>query len=77
MLHNPQTFISVVQGPLTVFSARSRWHRNHVCLVRGEAGLGLTLRGDAPVLVAGVLLGGCAAVRLHRCMFCHTVSYRV
>ncbi|XP_056621399.1 rhophilin-1 [Triplophysa dalaica] len=48
-------------GPLTVFSARSRWHRNHVCLVRGEAGLGLTLRGDAPVLVAGVLLGGCAA----------------
>ncbi|KAA0708203.1 Rhophilin-1 GTP-Rho-binding protein 1 [Triplophysa tibetana] len=48
-------------GPLSVFSARSRWLRNHVCLVRGEAGLGLTLRGDAPVLVAGVLLGGCAA----------------
>lgn len=48
-------------GPLTVFSARNRWQRRHVCLVRGEAGLGLTLRGDSPVLVAGVLLGGCAA----------------
>ncbi|XP_057209636.1 rhophilin-1 isoform X2 [Triplophysa rosa] len=60
-LQNRVTFISVVQGPLTVFSARSRWQRHHVCLVRGETGLGLTLRGDSPVLVAGVLLGGCAA----------------
>ncbi|XP_003200825.2 rhophilin-1 isoform X3 [Danio rerio] len=48
-------------GPLSVFSARNRWTRRHVCLVRGEAGLGLTLRGDSPVLVAGVLPGGCAA----------------
>ncbi|KAK2883801.1 hypothetical protein Q8A67_017438 [Cirrhinus molitorella] len=48
-------------GPLSVFSARNRWVRRHACLVRGEAGLGLTLRGDSPVLVAGVLPGGCAA----------------
>ncbi|XP_056122427.1 rhophilin-1 [Rhinichthys klamathensis goyatoka] len=48
-------------GPLSLFSARNRWARRHACLVRGEAGLGLTLRGDSPVLVAGVLPGGCAA----------------
>ncbi|KAI2652324.1 Rhophilin-1 [Labeo rohita] len=48
-------------GPLSVFSARNRWVRRHACLVRGETGLGLTLRGDSPVLVAGVLPGGCAA----------------
>ncbi|TRY97594.1 hypothetical protein DNTS_033220 [Danionella cerebrum] len=48
-------------GPLSVFSARNRWIRRSVCLIRGEAGLGLTLRGDSPVLVAGVLPGGCAA----------------
>ncbi|XP_051953951.1 rhophilin-1 [Xyrauchen texanus] len=48
-------------GPLSVFSARNRWVGRHVCLVRGEAGLGLTLRGDSPVLVAGVSPGGCAA----------------
>uniref|UniRef100_A0A672NK23 Rhophilin Rho GTPase binding protein 1 n=1 Tax=Sinocyclocheilus grahami TaxID=75366 RepID=A0A672NK23_SINGR len=48
-------------GPLSVFAARNRWVRRHACLVRGEAGLGLTLRGDSPVLVAGVLPGGCAA----------------
>ncbi|KAK7134055.1 hypothetical protein R3I94_015797 [Phoxinus phoxinus] len=48
-------------GPLSLFSARNRWVRRHACLVRGEAGLGLTLRGDSPVLVAGVLPGGCAA----------------
>ncbi|XP_067274343.1 rhophilin-1 [Pseudorasbora parva] len=48
-------------GPLSLFSARNRWVRRHTCLVRGEAGLGLTLRGDSPVLVAGVLPGGCAA----------------
>ncbi|KAG1941859.1 rhophilin-1 [Pimephales promelas] len=48
-------------GPLSLFSARNRWARRHTCLVREEAGLGLTLRGDSPVLVAGVLPGGCAA----------------
>uniref|UniRef100_A0AAR2KHR1 Rhophilin, Rho GTPase binding protein 1 n=1 Tax=Pygocentrus nattereri TaxID=42514 RepID=A0AAR2KHR1_PYGNA len=48
-------------GPLSVFSARNRWVGRHVCLIREETGLGLTLRGDSPVLVAGVLPGGCAA----------------
>ncbi|XP_066533483.1 rhophilin-1 [Hoplias malabaricus] len=48
-------------GPLSVFSARNRWVCRHLHLNRGEAGLGLTLRGDSPVLVAGVLPGGCAA----------------
>ncbi|CAJ1059432.1 rhophilin-1 [Xyrichtys novacula] len=49
-------------GPLSVFCARSRWGPVRViCLQRGEGGLGLTLRGDSPVLVAGVVPGGCAA----------------
>lgn len=53
----------VLQGPLSVFCARARWGPVHViCLQRGEGGLGLTLRGDSPVLVAGVVPGGCAAV---------------
>lgn len=54
------------QGPLSVFCARARWGPVHViCLQWGEEGLGLTLRGDSPVLVAGVVPGGCAAVRRH------------
>uniref|UniRef100_A0A8C8BXN9 Rhophilin-1 n=1 Tax=Oncorhynchus tshawytscha TaxID=74940 RepID=A0A8C8BXN9_ONCTS len=48
-------------GPLSVFCARARWGPVRlVCLQRGEGGLGLTLRGDSPVLVAGVVPGGCA-----------------
>lgn len=53
-----------LQGPLSVFCARARWGPVHVIgLRRREGGLGLTLRGDSPVLVAGVVPGGCAAVR--------------
>lgn len=53
----------LLQGPLSVFCARARWGPVHViCLRRREGGLGLTLRGDSPVLVAGVVPGGCAAV---------------
>ncbi|XP_031138235.1 rhophilin-1 isoform X2 [Sander lucioperca] len=49
-------------GPLSVFCARARWGPVRViCLQRREGGLGLTLRGDSPVLVAGVVPGGCAA----------------
>ncbi|KAG9331558.1 hypothetical protein JZ751_018848 [Albula glossodonta] len=49
-------------GPLSVFSAKNRWGpQRQVRLVRGEGGLGLTLRGDSPVLIAGVVPGGCAA----------------
>ncbi|XP_010870761.1 rhophilin-1 isoform X2 [Esox lucius] len=49
------------QGPLSVFCARARWGPVRVvCLQRGEGCLGLTLRGDSPVLVAGVVPGGCA-----------------
>lgn len=33
-----------------------------VHLMRGENGFGFTLRGDSPVLIAGVIPGGCAAV---------------
>uniref|UniRef100_A0A3P8ZBB6 Rhophilin, Rho GTPase binding protein 1 n=1 Tax=Esox lucius TaxID=8010 RepID=A0A3P8ZBB6_ESOLU len=48
-------------GPLSVFCARARWGPVRVvCLQRGEGCLGLTLRGDSPVLVAGVVPGGCA-----------------
>ncbi|XP_029356069.1 rhophilin-1 isoform X2 [Echeneis naucrates] len=53
---------SAVQGPLSVFCARARWGPVRlICLQRKESGLGLTLRGDSPVLVAGVVPGGCAA----------------
>ncbi|KAM4629555.1 rhophilin-1 [Polymixia lowei] len=49
-------------GPLSVFCARARWGPARViCLQRREGGLGLTLRGDSPVLVAGVVPGGCGA----------------
>ncbi|KAF3690501.1 Rhophilin-1 GTP-Rho-binding protein 1 [Channa argus] len=49
-------------GPLSVFCARARWGPVRViCLPRREGGLGLTLRGDSPVLVAGVVPEGCAA----------------
>ncbi|XP_038147683.1 rhophilin-1 isoform X1 [Cyprinodon tularosa] len=48
-------------GPLSVFCARARWGPTRViCLQRREGGMGLTLRGDSPVLVAGVVPGGCA-----------------
>uniref|UniRef100_G3NNX5 Rhophilin Rho GTPase binding protein 1 n=1 Tax=Gasterosteus aculeatus aculeatus TaxID=481459 RepID=G3NNX5_GASAC len=41
-------------GPLSVFCARARWDPVRVvCLQRRDGGLGLTLRGDSPVLVAG------------------------
>ncbi|KAM9849162.1 rhophilin-1 [Aulostomus maculatus] len=49
-------------GPLSVFCARARWGPVRLIgLQRREGGLGLTLRGDSPVLVAGVVPGGCAA----------------
>ncbi|KAM3875798.1 rhophilin-1 [Diretmus argenteus] len=49
-------------GPLSVFCARARWGPVRVIgLQRRDGGLGLTLRGDSPVLVAGVVPGGCAA----------------
>ncbi|CAG5862964.1 unnamed protein product [Menidia menidia] len=52
---------STVHGPLSVFCARARWGPVRVIsLQKREGGLGLTLRGDSPVLVAGVVPGGCA-----------------
>uniref|UniRef100_A0A3B3S3F7 Rhophilin Rho GTPase binding protein 1 n=1 Tax=Paramormyrops kingsleyae TaxID=1676925 RepID=A0A3B3S3F7_9TELE len=45
-------------GPLSVFSARNQWcPQRRIRLVRSDSGLGLTLRGDSPVLVAGVVPG--------------------
>lgn len=46
-------------GPLCVFCARARWGPLRVVVLpqRGESSLGLTLRGDAPVLVAAVVPG--------------------
>ncbi|KAF2977504.1 hypothetical protein EK904_004422 [Melospiza melodia maxima] len=50
------------EGPLSVFSAKNKWYpARRVHLVRGENGFGFTLRGDSPVLIAGVIPGGCAA----------------
>ncbi|XP_026571787.1 rhophilin-1 [Pseudonaja textilis] len=49
-------------GPLSIFSAKNKWHPiRTVLLVRGANGFGFTLRGDSPVLVAGIIAGGCAA----------------
>uniref|UniRef100_A0A8D0ETN0 Rhophilin Rho GTPase binding protein 1 n=1 Tax=Strix occidentalis caurina TaxID=311401 RepID=A0A8D0ETN0_STROC len=49
-------------GPLSVFSAKNKWYpARRVHLMRGENGFGFTLRGDSPVLIAGVIPGGCAA----------------
>ncbi|KAK6490417.1 rhophilin-1 [Huso huso] len=49
-------------GPLSVFSAKSNWSpQRRVHLVRGEGGFGFTLRGDSPVLIAGVIPEGRAA----------------
>ncbi|XP_077614376.1 rhophilin-1-like [Crocuta crocuta] len=46
-------------GPLSVFSAKNCWRLvGPVRVTRGEAGFGLTLRGDAPVLIAAVIPGG-------------------
>uniref|UniRef100_A0A3Q3X9F1 Uncharacterized protein n=1 Tax=Mola mola TaxID=94237 RepID=A0A3Q3X9F1_MOLML len=60
-----KVILMVLQGPLSVFCARARWGPVHViCLQRREGGLGLTLRGDSPVLVAGVVPGGCAEAGL-------------
>uniref|UniRef100_A0A8C8FVK7 Rhophilin, Rho GTPase binding protein 1 n=1 Tax=Oncorhynchus tshawytscha TaxID=74940 RepID=A0A8C8FVK7_ONCTS len=57
----PVTDIFQRLGPLSVFCARARWGPVRVVsLQRGDGGLGLTLRGDSPVLVAGVVPGGCA-----------------
>lgn len=49
-------------GPLCVFSARAQWGPQRMVVLpqtRGSS-LGLTLRGDAPVLVAAVVPGGAA-----------------
>uniref|UniRef100_A0A8B9QQS0 Rhophilin Rho GTPase binding protein 1 n=1 Tax=Anas platyrhynchos TaxID=8839 RepID=A0A8B9QQS0_ANAPL len=47
------------QGPLSVFSAKNKWYPvRRVHLRRGENGFGFTLRGDSPVLIAGVIPGG-------------------
>ncbi|NP_001008116.1 rhophilin-1 [Xenopus tropicalis] len=49
-------------GPLSVFSAKHKWRPpQKVHLEKGDDGFGFTLRGDAPVLVAGIVPGGCAA----------------
>uniref|UniRef100_A0A8C8FW98 Rhophilin, Rho GTPase binding protein 1 n=1 Tax=Oncorhynchus tshawytscha TaxID=74940 RepID=A0A8C8FW98_ONCTS len=61
----PVTDIFQRLGPLSVFCARARWGPVRVVsLQRGDGGLGLTLRGDSPVLVAGVVPGGCAQAGL-------------
>lgn len=54
----------LLQGPLSLFSAKNRWRLvGPIHLTRGEGGFGFTLRGDSPVLVAAVVPGGQAAVR--------------
>ncbi|XP_067834857.1 rhophilin-1 isoform X2 [Heptranchias perlo] len=48
-------------GPLSIFSAKNRWSpAKEVHLEKSEKGFGFTLRGDSPVLIAGVVPGGSA-----------------
>ncbi|XP_072266632.1 rhophilin-1-like [Pyxicephalus adspersus] len=48
-------------GPLSVFSAKHKWRpAQKIHLERDDGGFGFTLRGDSPVLIAGVVPGGCA-----------------
>ncbi|XP_073485525.1 rhophilin-1 [Aquarana catesbeiana] len=48
-------------GPLSVFSAKHKWQpAQKVHLERDDGGFGFTLRGDSPVLIAGIVPGGCA-----------------
>ncbi|XP_067887519.1 rhophilin-1 isoform X4 [Heterodontus francisci] len=48
-------------GPLSVFSAKNRWTpAREVHLKKSEKGFGFTLRGDSPVLIAGVVPDGSA-----------------
>ncbi|KAG2458444.1 RHPN1 protein, partial [Polypterus senegalus] len=49
-------------GPLSVFSAKNKWSPpRKMRLVKGEGGFGFTLRGDSPILIAGVVPNGSAA----------------
>uniref|UniRef100_A0A3Q2YPD8 Rhophilin Rho GTPase binding protein 1 n=1 Tax=Hippocampus comes TaxID=109280 RepID=A0A3Q2YPD8_HIPCM len=61
----PRHSLRLKHGPLSVFCGHTRrGPARSVCLPRTEGGLGLTLRGDSPVLVAGVAAGGCAEAGL-------------
>uniref|UniRef100_A0A8C4YIB3 Rhophilin Rho GTPase binding protein 1 n=1 Tax=Gopherus evgoodei TaxID=1825980 RepID=A0A8C4YIB3_9SAUR len=61
-IDHEEDFFETGDGPLSVFSAKNKWcPARRVHLARGENGFGLTLRGDSPVLIAGVIPGGCAS----------------
>ncbi|XP_059830611.1 rhophilin-1 isoform X1 [Hypanus sabinus] len=48
-------------GPLSVFSIKNRWSSvREIHLEKSDKGFGFTLRGDSPVLIAGVVPDGCA-----------------
>uniref|UniRef100_UPI00398E99B9 rhophilin-1 isoform X2 n=1 Tax=Pristiophorus japonicus TaxID=55135 RepID=UPI00398E99B9 len=48
-------------GPLSVFSVKNRWSpAREIHLEKSEKGFGFTLRGDSPVLIAGVVPDGSA-----------------
>ncbi|XP_069778285.1 rhophilin-1 isoform X2 [Narcine bancroftii] len=48
-------------GPLSIFSAKNRWSSTReVHLEKSNKGFGFTLRGDSPVLIAGVAPDGSA-----------------
>uniref|UniRef100_A0A8C0BMA6 Rhophilin Rho GTPase binding protein 1 n=1 Tax=Buteo japonicus TaxID=224669 RepID=A0A8C0BMA6_9AVES len=64
-IHRAFHVSTLPQGPLSVFSAKNKWYpARRVHLMRGENGFGFTLRGDSPVLIAGVIPGGCAEAGL-------------
>ena len=58
-------------GPVAIFSAKHHWSapRSARLKKRDNEGYGFSVRGDAPVIIAGVDIGSIAEVR--NLLFCH------
>lgn len=66
------------QGPLSVFSTKNRWQLvGPVHMTRGEGGFGFTLRGDSPVLIAAVVPGSQAEVKVLRPLVLRSQTIKV
>ena len=66
--HTPLSFIKprpLLQGPLPAFSAENSWSAPRLlCIRRGEAGFGLSVRGSRPTKISALDEGGPAEVCL-------------
>ena len=64
-------------GPVAIFSAKHHWSapRSARLKKRDNEGYGFSVRGDAPVIIAGVDIGSIAEVR--NLSICHFLLYSV